>query len=187
MSMGSPMAKAVKLSAVLSFLGAIATAFLYRFLRFGLFLTLAITFGTTAYHLVVRLLAGAVFGSPALFHPDYTKGWYRVRPSEMKLYKFLNVKVWKDKMPTYSPDAFSPKLHTWEEIAGAMCRSELVHLSGGLLGFAPLIASVWFGAFWVFLATSICGAAFDLAFVIIQRYNRARIVKLASRRRVRFH
>lgn len=181
------MPKAVRLTTAGSLIAAVLSGVMYGILNADVFLSLAITFGTTAYHLVVRLLAGAVFGSPALFHPDYTKGWYRVRPWEMKLYKFLNVKAWKDKMPTYSPDAFSPRLHAWEEIAGAMCRSELVHLSGGLLGFAPLIASVWFGAFWVFLATSICGAAFDLAFVIIQRYNRARIVKLASRRRVRFH
>lgn len=181
------MSKAVRLTTAGSLIAAALSGVMYGILSADVFLSLAITFGTTAYHLVVRLLAGTVFGSPALFHPDYTKGWYRVRPSEMKLYKFLNVKAWKDKMPTYSPDAFSPKLHTWEEIAGAMCRSELVHLSGGLLGFAPLIAPVWFGAFWVFLATSLCGAAFDLAFVIIQRYNRARIVKLASRRRVRFH
>lgn len=181
------MPKAVRLTTAGSLIAAVLSGVMYGILNADVFLSLAITFGTTAYHLVVRLLAGAVFGSPALFHPDYTKGWYRVRPWEMKLYKFLNVKAWKDKMPTYSPDAFSPRLHAWEEIAGAMCRSELVHLSGGLLGFAPLIASVWFGAFWVFLATSLCGAAFDLAFVIIQRYNRARIVKFASRRRVRFH
>ena len=90
-------------------------------------------------------------------------------------------------MPTYSPEAFSPRLHSWEEIVRATCQSELVHEANIALSFPPLLASLWFGAFGVFLITSLCGAAFDLSFVVMQRYNRGRIVKLASRRRGRSH
>lgn len=181
------MAKAVKPATVLSFFGAVGAAALYRFLKLGLFLTLAITFGTTAYHLIVRLLAGAVLGSPELIRPDYTRGWFRVRPWEQRVYRALGVKRWKGMMPTYSPEEFSPGRHSWEEIAGNMCRSELVHLAGALLSLVPLIAPLWFGAFWAFLVTSLGGAAFDLSFVVMQRYNRGRIVRSVSRRCARRH
>lgn len=52
-----------------------------------------------------------------------------------------------------------------------------------ILSFVPLIAVRWFGSFYVFLITSIGGAMFDLVFVIIQRYNRARIIKIALKKR----
>ena len=64
-----------------------------------------------------------------------------------------------------------------------MCQSELVHETNIVLSFVPLAASVRFDAFPVFLITSICSAAFDLLFVIMQRYNRFRILKMVLRER----
>ncbi len=84
-------------------------------------------------------------------------------------------------MPTYYPDTFSPKKHTWSEIAQAMCQSELVHEVNVILSFVPIIVTIWFGSFFVFLITSIGGAVFDLIFVVMQRYNRARVIKIALR------
>ena len=51
------------------------------------------------------------------------------------------------------------------------------------MSFLPLLASVPFGAFWVFFLTSLGGAVFDLSLVILQRYNRPRVVRLARRQR----
>lgn len=85
-------------------------------------------------------------------------------------------------MPVYKPDIFSPEKHTWDKIAQAMCQSELVHETNVVFSFLPLIAPVWFGAFSVFLLTSIGGAVFDLMFVMMQRYNRSRVLKLVQRR-----
>lgn len=181
------MPKLIKPAAALSLAGAVAAALLYGYFGFGIFLSLSITFGTTVYHLLARLLSGAVLGNTALIRPDYAKGWFRVRPWEQRIYRVLRVKSWKNIMPTYSPEAFSPKAHTWEEIAVNTCRSELVHEVNALLSLVPLIAPLWFGAFWVFLVTSLCGTAFDLSFVAIQRYNRGRLGKLAARRRARPH
>lgn len=63
-----------------------------------------------------------------------------------------------------------------------MCQSELVHETNIILSFIPVSASKWFGSFYVFLITSVCGAIFDLLFVIMQRYNRARIIKIAVKK-----
>ncbi len=45
---------------------------------------------------------------------------------------------------------------------------------------AVLLAAVRFGTLPVFLATSVFTAICDLSFVILQRYNRPRIIKIAA-------
>ena len=181
------MPKATKLTTVLILLGAVLAAVLYRVFPTGFLLSLAITLGTMAYHFLMRLLVGTALGSPVFMRPNYTEGWYRVRPWERKVFRALRVREWKDKMPTYSPEAFSPRLHGWEEIAINMCCSERVHEVSALLSFVPLGASLWFRSFWVFFVTSVLGAAFDMSFAVIQRYNRMRIAKIASRPGARPH
>lgn len=57
------------------------------------------------------------------------------------------------------------------------CQSETVHEVNMLLSFVPLLFSIWFGSLDVFLITS-CGAAL---FVIMQRYNRPRLMRLMRR------
>lgn len=177
------MPKAMKTATILSFLSAIATSLLFYCFNNDIYLTLAITFYTIFYHLGIRLLVGFLYDIRMKNHADFTKKWYQVHVWENEIYKFLNVKSWKNKLPTYNPSAFSSKSHTWDEIVQAMCQSELVHETNVVLSFIPLIASKWFGSFYVFLITSICGAIFDLLFVVIQRYNRPRIVKLALRKK----
>ena len=174
--------KALKSMTVLSFSLSLLASLLFVRFRLEPCLTLAITFGTLFYHLAIRLCVGLLFQARMQNRADYRKKWYQLRPWEAKLYALLHVKAWKGKMPTYNAAAFSPKEHSWDEIAQAMCQAELVHEANMLLSFLPVLASRWFGAFYVFLATSLCGAAFDLAFVIMQRYNRARILKIAGKR-----
>lgn len=156
---------------------------LFCYGRKDIYLSLAITFGTISYHLGMRLLVGLLYDVGMKNRADYTKKWYQLHPWESRLHQLLHVKKWKDKMPTYHPESFSVKSHTWDEIAQAMCQAELVHETNMLLSFLPVIASKWFGAFSVFFLTSTGGAVFDLLFVIMQRYNRARIVKIAMRKK----
>ena len=73
---------------------------------------------------------------------------------------------------------FSPKEHSWHEIAQTMCQSEVGHELIIGFSFLPIIASKWFGAFGVFVITSVISAGFDLIFVMMQRYNRDRIQRL---------
>lgn len=177
------MAKAMNSITCFSFIITAITSILFLCFHNDIFLTFAVTFGTTSYHLGIRLLIGLLYNVAMKNRADYTKKWYQIHPWENKLYQFLNVKAWKNKMPTYNPMIFSNKKHTWDEIAQAMCQSELVHETNIVFSFIPVIASKWFGSFYVFLITSICAAVFDLLFVIMQRYNRARVVKIALRKR----
>lgn len=84
-------------------------------------------------------------------------------------------------MPTYDPKAFSLREHTYDEIAQAMCQSEVGHEMMMALSFLPLLVAIPFGAFGVFLITSVAAAGIDGMFVIMQRYNRPRMIRLAKR------
>lgn len=177
------MPRMMKFVTALSFVAAIITTILFHCSSEAIYLTLAISFGTTAYHLGARLLVGLLYNTLMQNRADYTRKWYQIRPWEAALYRAIKIKKWKDKMPTYQPESFSPQKHTWDEIAQAMCQSELVHETNVILSFLPLAASIPFGSFYVFLITSVCGALFDSLFVMIQRYNRPRVVKIALRQR----
>lgn len=59
-----------------------------------------------------------------------------------------------------------------------MCQAELVHETIVVLSFVPIIPSVLvFGDLPVFIITSLAAAIIDVTFVIIQRYNRPRIIR----------
>ena len=177
------MAKTMKRVAVISFLMTIAFSLLFQNMNNRLFYSLAITFGTIAYHFIIRLLIGTIFDFIMNNRADVTKKWYHVSELELKLYEKLKVKKWKNKMPTYDMDVFDVSKHTWDEIIQATCQSELVHETNAVFSLFSIIASVWFGSFEVFLITAILGAAFDLMFVFMQRFNRSRISKMAARRK----
>lgn len=178
------MAKIMKSVFGVTLLMTICFYTLYQNTNDNIFLIFAITFGTTAYHFGVRLFVGTLFRRIMKNRADYTRRWYRVHNLEMKLYKRINVKKWKNKMPTYDRDTFDILKHSWDEIVQATCQSELVHEVNVVLSFLPLIASVLFGEFYVFLVTSILSALFDLMFVFMQRFNRARILKMQEKKRI---
>jgi len=175
-------AKGMKRIGAGSLLLAVCCFALYRQTDSGILLTLTITAGTVAYHVLVRLLVGALFDAVMNNRADYTRRWYRVSGAEMRFYRKIRVKRWKNRMPTYDAAAFDASRHSWEELAQTMCQSELVHETNVVLSFVPVAASAWLGAFPVFLITSVLSAVFDLLFVCMQRFNRARILRLKNRR-----
>lgn len=171
----------IKSTSALSLAATVFFAIMFHCFHKEIYLTILITCGTIAYHFIMRLLIGLTFNIKMNNKADYMHGWYKLHFGEKKLYKLIKVKKWKNKMPTYSPEKFSPTKFTWDEIAQAMCQAELVHETIIVLSFIPVLASIWLDSLYVFLITSICAALFDLMFVIIQRYNRDRIMILISR------
>lgn len=57
----------------LSVVGTVVLSVWYRETSIGILLSLAITFGTIAYHIVMRLLTGLVFRSVMQNRADYRK------------------------------------------------------------------------------------------------------------------
>lgn len=179
------MAKTVQTIAALSSAATLVSLLLYQAFGTGPLLSLSITLATTAYHFVMRLLVGWAANAALKNQADHRRAWFRPRPFEAPLYRALKVKAWKGRLPSYDPTLFSPRCHTLEEVAGAMCQAELVHEAIVALSFLPLAMVPVFGALPVFLLTSLAAACFDLLFVILQRYNRPRIVRLLARRQAR--
>lgn len=105
-----------------------------------------------------------------------------VSPREAALYEKLGVKKWKAKLPTADASLFDPRLHSWEEIAQAMCRAERIHAANALLSLLPIAAGTLFGAWPVFILTSLLSAALDTLFVIEQRYNRYRVMRIIEKK-----
>lgn len=176
------MAKMMKGIAILCVIACVIFGILNMILDAGVWLSLTITFGTIAYHFVMRLLVGHIFDKTMHNRADYTKKWFQVGTAERKFYNRIKVKKWKNKMPTYDPMLFSPEKHSWDEIAQAMCQAELVHETIAILSFLPILMTIWWDSFWVFFITSVAAALLDSLFVVIQRYNRTRILRLVKRK-----
>ena len=92
------MAKTMKFIALTTALMTIIFALLYKFTDSDILLTFAITFGTIAYHFIIRLIIGTIINLIMKNKADYTKKWYYVGETEMRFYKKIGVKKWKNKI-----------------------------------------------------------------------------------------
>lgn len=139
-----------------------------------------ITAFTIMYHLWLRIILGNVC---KLFkkHINYNQGWFKQRDFENSLYKSLKVKSWKGKALTYNPELFSVKERSLEEIANTMAKVELDHWINEIISLSTLLFSLFGGQFWIFLITASAAMLFDAQFIVIQRYNRPRILRILEK------
>lgn len=146
-------------------------------------LTGLITSAMVVYHMFIRFFAPVVLWVFFRKTYDYRWGWFQPRPWEPRLYRLLGVKRWKGRAITYDPREFSLRLHAPEEIVNNMCHAEAVHELTALFSLASISFAIFLGGAAAFCVTALLAASVDLACVVIQRYNRPRLVKLLERRR----
>lgn len=144
-----------------------------------------ITAFTIMYHFWGRIIMGNV---TKLFmkHIRHNQWWFKERKFEKKLYKVLRVKKWKDKALTYNPESFSLKKHSLEEIANTMAKSEIDHWINEIISLTTILFAIFWGELWIFLLTAIFAMIFDAQFIVIQRYNRPRIIKMLEKGKNRY-
>ena len=135
---------------------------------------------TIMYHFWVRIIMGNV---SKLFkkHIHYDHWWFKEKKFEKKLYEILKVKKWKGKALTYNPELFSFKDYSLEEIAYTMTKAEVDHWINEAISLSTLLFAIPWGNFWAFAITAIAAMIFDSQFIIIQRYNRPRLIKLIEK------
>ena len=166
--------------------GSLVLMFLFFILMVNtsknVFLTLGITSMTICYHFTVRLVISGVMDSIDLsqFSPEAWR--FRELGFEKKLYKALRVRKWKKYAPTYDDSKFDVTENSVDNVIGETCRAESVHWLCAAASLASITFAAPFGSLLVFLITGIAGALFDLMFVIIQRYNRPRLMRYAAKR-----
>jgi len=143
-------------------------------------LWIGITAFTIMYHFWVRIIMGNV---SKLFkkHINYKQWWFKEKNFEKRIYEFLRVKQWKDKALTYNPESFSLKQHSLEEIANTMSKSEVDHWINEIIALSTLLFAIPWGNLWIFLISAVAAMIFDAQFIVIQRYNRPRIVKILEK------
>lgn len=171
-----------------------AMSLVFMFTFFGLFVrnrndvcfAMGITFMTIAYHVIVRLVIGTVVDAACDNQIDSGKSWFEDSDAERAFYKLIGVRKWKKKLPTFDEAAFSMKKHSLEDLIGASCQAEVVHEVNIAASLLAMLFAVPFGSLWLFALTSILGAMVDLVFVIVQRYNRPRLMRAADRQRRMF-
>ena len=140
-----------------------------------------ITAFTIMYHFWGRIILNNV---SKLFKKNinYKQWLFKERKFEKKLYKILRVKDWKGKALTYNPESFSLKEHSLEEIANTMAKPEVDHWINEAISLSTMLFAIIWGEFWIFCLTAVAAMIFDSQFIIIQRYNRPRIVKILEKK-----
>ncbi len=176
--MKSNFSSIMKITAAVSSLLALLFALVCWLFPWDWAKTCLISCGTTAYHFTMRLAVGYGLLRFTDYRFDYRHPWFRPRAWESAFYQKLNLKRWKGKLPTYAPGQFSMEENTLYRIIQNMCGAELVHEIIMVLSFLPLLAVPFFGAFPAFLITSLLSALFDSIFVMAQRFNRPRLVRI---------
>ena len=89
------MVKFLKAAPVVFLAGTIAAVVFYQRTSSEIWLTFAITFGTTTYHFIMRWVVAFIYNSIMHNKADYRKRRYRVSEAEKKFYEKLRVKKWK--------------------------------------------------------------------------------------------
>lgn len=140
-----------------------------------------ITVGVTLYHFVMRLAVGAIVNDRMKNQADYRNAWFRERRFERKLYRWLRVRRWKKYLPTYDEDAFDTRTKTVLEILGATCQAEVVHEIIMALSLLPIAFVPILGGAAALIVTSILAMLVDSLFVVLQRYNRPKLVRVMER------
>ena len=154
---------------------------LYHFTGNRLLLSVAITFGTIFYHLGVRLAVGSIIDAKYHNQMNYMRWWFRERAFERGFYEKIKIQEWKGRLPTFTPQNFRLRRDAIPQVIQATCQAEVVHEVNMVLSFVPVFFSIWFGSLGVFLITSCAAFIFDGLFVMIQRYNRPRLIRLIRR------
>ena len=142
---------------------------------------ITITIGVTLYHFAMRLAVGTVVNLIMKNKANFKRVWFREKHFEKKLYKLLRVRKWKKSIPTYSPDTFDTSQKSVKEIIGATCQAEVVHEIIMVLSLLPIAVIPFLGGAAAFITTSILSMLIDSVFVILQRYNRPKFVRVMER------
>ena len=142
---------------------------------------ITITIGITLYHFAMRLAVGAVANRIMKSKANHNSLWFCEKRFEKHLYNLFRVRKWKKYIPTYNPDAFDINQKTVKEIVGATCQAEIVHEVIMALSLLPIAAIPFLGGAVTIFITSILSMLIDFVFVILQRFNRPKLLRVMER------
>ena len=165
-------------TAILLGLGTSVFYLLYRFCHKDWALSVAITMLTFFYHFAMRLTVGETV-TLLYRNKDFPQDrlGFRLYSFEDGLYRKLKVNRWKTRVITAKPEQFDLNQVSPGELLHNVMQAELVHRIIMVLSFVPLLLIIPFGVPWVFIITSTAACLIDGVFVMIQRYNRPKVLR----------
>ena len=95
----------------------------------------------------------------------------------------MKVKNWKGKVLTYNPELFSLKDYSMEDIARTTTKAETDHWTNELISLSTLVFGLLWGEMLIFALTAVLAMLFDGQFIIIQRFNRPRVLKVIEQQK----
>ncbi len=171
------MKKLIAVGTLISLLLGITSVILYKKFHDGFYISLAITAFTSLYHFVMRVVVACIV---ALVRKNKTAADsvpFLLGNAESNFYQKIKIKYWKKYVPTYNKALFNIKNNSYKAVMHNMINAEIGHELIVILSFLPILLSKPLDGFIPFTITSVIAAAFDMQFVFIQRYNRARLSK----------
>ena len=149
------------------------------------FVAIFITMFMFAYHADVRVVIGAVTNKLVKSRINVDKKCYTVSKKEFDFLSKLDVKKWKDKFVTLFSDQFTVSTNNIENVLKNNINAEITHhlcFAMGLLAI-PLGWLISAEELWLYVATAVVASlALDLPPILIQRYNRFRLLKIKNRK-----
>jgi len=168
------------LAAVCAFFLLSSLLFIGLFRAFGLgwMKTVFISLFTCFYHFAMRLCVGETV-TVLYRNKEFPKDRFdfRLFGFEEKLYEILNVKAWKKYVVTAKPEQFDTRAVSPDGLLHNLLQAELVHRICAVLSFLPLFLIIPYHTPWAFILTSVFAGLIDLFYVMIQRYNRPRVLR----------
>lgn len=138
--------------------------------------SLTVTAFTFLYHIVVRIIVAFFVTAVRMNKSDDFS--FKLTECEQRLYNMIHIASWKNHVPTYNPSLFEVKSGSLPTLVHNMRNAEIGHAVIVAFSFLPMAFSGIFGGFAAFAVTSVLSAFFDLQFVFVQRYNRARVCRI---------
>ena len=102
---------------------------------------------------------------------------FPIRAFEKDLYKRWNVKRRKKSVITAKPELFDLRRLSPRELLHNVLQAELVHRVSMGLSLLPLLFIFPFGMPCFMIAASALGCLIDFKYMVIQRYNRPRVIR----------
>lgn len=160
-----------------------ALAFLIAYLNtnINIFWTFFVIFIITFYHFIMRNMVGLI--CTKIFENkkfDYNAKWFQLSRAESKFYKLINIKQWKNKLPTAIPEQFDLTKRSMDELLFNMTIGEIIHEISMILSLLPMLLIIPLGSAWALIITSVLAFLIESLFVMLQRYNRPRVLKIKA-------
>jgi len=130
------------------------------------------------YHFGFRIYMGNVTKKWSI---TYKHPRFKQRSFEKQLYKTLKVRKWKDKVLTFEPDMYDFRNRTPHQLATTMAKSETDHWINEIISIISMFFSFIWGCPAAFIISALAAMVFDARFIVVQRYNRPIVLRLAER------